>query len=231
MRVAFFANHNKTYFLRAVQRELESHGHEVHWIVPGNRLARMLLRSGVRQSRVLDLTRFSAGWTDGAPKEAWIPGELLPGEMQIYEMIGADRFLRERPTEVALAYLKACTTAIVDFVEDARIEAVLGEQTYALELLTAAVLARLPVPYLVPATVRIPSTRFALFAGSHQARFATDLAPGDADRQQAADFVARFAQRPERPYYFERHQGRIRPSRELAALPGEAGRTATPRSS
>ena len=222
MRLAFFANHNKTYFFRALQDELEKLGHQIFWIVPGNRLSRMLVRSGVSQARVLDLTTYSSGWTNGASAAGpWTPGELLPGKMQIYEMIGADRFLRERPTSLALAYLSTCAIAIQDFVVKGGIEAVLGEQTYAVELIAGAMLSQIAVPYLVPATVRIPSTRFTLFAGSHQAGFATDLRPDPADVRGASEFIANFAQKPERPYYFQRHQGPIRASPDWLLSPGK----------
>lgn len=219
MRIAFFANHGKTHFFRAIQRELEERGHEVYWIVPGNRLARMLVRSGAAAERVLDLTTLASRWSHDPPHGPWAAGELLPGTMQLNEMIGADRFLRERPPKLARDYLSTCAEAIVEFVRRIGIEAVLGEQTYALELLTGAVLHGLSVPYLVPATARLPSTRFALYPGARQAGFATGLVPDSGNEQEADDFVSRYLQQPERPYYFGRNQGSIRPLWSWLASP------------
>ena len=210
MRIAFFANHGKTQFFRAVQRGLEERGHEIYWIVPGNRLARFLVRSGLAKDHVLDLTTLAARWSQGTPHGPWKDGGLLAGPLQLNEMIGADRFLREYPFKLALAYLSTCAEAIIEFVGRAEIKAVVGEQTYALELLTSALLQEMSIPYLVPATVRLPSERFGLFPGALQANFATALTPDAKSIREAADFVSRFTDRPERPYYFAGQQGYIR---------------------
>lgn len=210
MRIAFVANHDKTVFFAAVAARLLTEGHQIYWISPGRRLARWIRRQGYESRSVLDLTELSMEWTRRNRHESiYVP--VLAGEMQIGDMIAADRFLRTKNPLIALRYLMATSNAITTFVDREGIDVVLGEQTYAFELFAGVTLASIDVPYYAPATVRIPSDRFALFPAPDQARLASGRDPSQDELSEAAMFVDRFREQPSKPYYFQRNQGGLRP--------------------
>jgi len=210
MRIAFYANHDKTYFFYAVAKELERHGHVAYWISPGRRLADWLRAKGVPRDRVLDLTTLAPAWRRPGGQLPRLP-RPLPGPMQLNAMIRADRFLREQPPQLARRYLAVSGSRIVEFAAEHQIEVLLGEQTYGLELLAGALLLEKAIPFLVPATVRIPSLRFALFQAPFQAAFATDAPITDGDRDLGRRTLAEFLDRPSKPYYFAGNQGWLVP--------------------
>ena len=210
MNIAFFCNHGKTRFFAAVARGLERRRHRVFWISPGRRLAKFLVSQGVPTSQICDITEYADRWVRDDASEPLIP-RLIPGGMQLNAMIRADRFLREHSYSLSLRYLVHSAQIVLDHAQAWELDVVLGEQTYALELATASVLQSIPIPYYVPATVRMPSERFALFPSPDQSRFATDLAASTGDLEMAARVLDDLHRRDVKPYYFHSNQGRLHP--------------------
>jgi hypothetical protein len=206
MTLCFVTNHHKTFFFFAVAEELEKSGIKTVWISTSRRWTEWLIRSGVNEADICDISVIGKEWTSG---RASVVGELP--EMQVGALIVADRYLRSRPAQNAETYLATSWQRISSFLRRQTVDVVLGEATYAIECLLAQLTPTVGARYLVPHTIRHPPNRFTLFVGWRQAQLATSHRPNGDDFSRAAEFLQEFAHRPEAPSYFHTSQGRIHP--------------------
>lgn len=221
--------HNRTPFLLAVSRLLETRGHEVHFLCPSPRWQAWLEAQGVPRERILDQSASMGGGPLREEELALLP-EIAAMEqcagITLNSMVLMDRLVRHWPPEVARAYLVRLYRQLRDGIAARGFDLVLGEPTPAGELLTAAVCEASGVPYYFPMTVRIPDGRFAFFRGRSQAEIAPNPcatpAAAAAAREWAADFLTQFEEKKPRPSYYYRntHLPRFRLEWLARLLPG-----------
>jgi hypothetical protein len=212
----------RTIFFHALARRLELHGHRVTWLSPNGRWARWLYQQGVARERVLEATREGEAWGRGAAPSREELARLreleAAAQLTMNDIIMMDPLLMRRPRERALKYLATCERLVREFLTRNDVEIVLGEQTWAFELLVGQLCRERGVPHLVPHTVRIPDPRFAFFDGSTEAELLKirDVIPED--RIQAEASLNAFRKRRPRPEY-------TRVNRSVLRLSGERLRT------
>lgn len=169
-RVGFVANYRKTEFFAAVAEELERAGVETCWIAANDRLHAWLAERFGRDDVLL---------VDGRCADRPAPRR---GDFKINELIYGDRALRHVP-EFGRRYLTNIQQPLYEFLAAHHPRVVLGESTWAHEVLVHRLLRQTPelgCEYLCPATVRIPNGRFAFFRGEAQAQMlANPAADGD----------------------------------------------------
>lgn len=206
MRIAFLVNHEKTVFFHALARRIEAAGHEVRWISPSRRWALWLVEQGVPAAHILDVTAWGRAWRDASPLGAEELNELRwleddPGPA-VNDMILMDRLLRERPRLQALRYIHRCALQIREFLVAERVAVVLGEKTWAIELVAARVCRRLRRLSCTPQTVRIPGERFAFYVGLEERQLVPLRPPDEGDQAAAESCLARFLAEKPKPRYF-----------------------------
>jgi len=128
-------------------------------------------------------------------------------EISVNAIIASDRILSTKTEDVALSYLAGSFQNIEKYLVENRIEMVFGEATWAGEFVCAAVCRMLDIPYLVPATVRYPSGRFAFFEGIFQkapidTKRIVDMSKG---RKLYSDFISRKIQ----PFYLNKPKSNL----------------------
>lgn len=213
MRVAFIPSAYRTVFHHALGERLGADGHEVYWLSPNRRWAQWLVRRGVSEARILDITRWASDWRDGenpTPEQLRRLREVdAAGALRIRDIILMDPLLG-RPGRHALKYLAVCALRIRDFLSEREIGIVLAEQTWAFELLAGQVCRELGIPYHAPHTVRFPDSRFGFFDGHLEATLIGVREVSGADRRAAAEHLLRFRESYSQPDYMRVNRSVLR---------------------
>lgn len=158
--IAFISNYNKTEFFSQVGKRLQEQGVGVYWFVVNSRCMDSL-RKDYSDDRILYLGK------DYRHKRN---GKI--GEFKLNELIHGDRTLRFYQNW-ATDYLINIQKPIYDFIWQNKIRLVLGEITWAHELLIHRICIQrkeLECRFLNPHTVRIPNGRFAFFEDEFQSK-------------------------------------------------------------
>lgn len=205
MRVAFIPTAYRTPIFLGTAQRLQAAGHQVDWLSPNQRWSTWLTRHGVDPESVLDVTRAGESWTR-QPRPTQEDLEELErlersGSLKARDIVLMDPLLQRRTTEYALRYLAVCARLVAEFIGRREIELVLGEQTWAFELLTGQVCRALGIDHLMPHTVRIPDPRFAFFAGPREEALVDIDSPRQEHYEEARRFLAEFRGRQPRPGY------------------------------
>jgi hypothetical protein len=199
---------------------LEQAGHQVFWLSPNTRWARWLLKQGVPDERVLDLSRHGTEWSDGTPPTdqdlARLRSLEAKGTLRINDIIMMDPLLVRRPRDHALKYLSVCERLVREFMTSNGIGAVTAEQTWAFELLVGQVCVSIGIPHMMPHTIRIPDSRFGFFVGHTEAHLLPLREPTHEDNRIATSFLAEFRARKPKPSYMTIDRRILKP--DLARL-------------
>ena len=210
-RLCFIANFNKTEFFHAWAQALGPRASETRWITTNRRLYRWLSeRYPVDQILLIN-------WETRQPK-----AEPL-GEFRLRELVFGDRCLRHRMEE-GIHWLTAIQQPIAEFLGRNGVTRVLGEVTWAHEILIHRMTRELPglgCTYLNPHTVRIPNGRFAFFLDEFQ----TELLPSGAELPGEEELAQAFTVR--KPDYLALNDRLLQQSRSLGARLGKVKRYLT----
>lgn len=160
--ICFVANYTKTYFFDALADQLKTKDIGVYWIIV-NKGNYDYLSNKYPSENLLYL-----------PKDKLLSAHEQPlDEFKLNELIWGDRVLKYNYGQ-SLKYLINIQKPIYDFVQKNDIISVLGEVTWAHELLICRMMSQietLNTSYLNMHTVRIPSGRFAFFLNEFQSEF------------------------------------------------------------
>lgn len=172
---------------------------ECYWISTGDPDWISFLESkGVEKSRILDLSPASSSG------DADISAVL---EMEAYSpykasaIIMSDRILSRKPREKTYPYIASVFSMTKKFITDNKIDVIFGESTWTAELVASAAAERCGIPYLAPATTRIPNGRFTFFKGFFQDKLYLDKPFFDSDLEAAEEFYDRFVNHRPVPDY------------------------------
>jgi hypothetical protein len=207
VRALFVTNQRKTEFYSPWARGLEQSGVEVFWISVGARWTDYLVQEGWDRARILDLSDWGRDWT--RPYQATIEEKARIDRIDALAEIGLkDALIMDR--ELSLnngwdieAYAQVVALRIEDFVLQHDIRFAFGEDTWAPEIITSAVMHANGRHFHAPHTIRVPSERIAFFRGVFQKSVeVVEQHPGDADRAIARQAIHDLRERGERPYYF-----------------------------
>lgn len=198
-RICFIANFQKTEFFHAWAQALGPLAPDTCWITTNRRLRQWLLeRYPADQILLINWDSCRAG------------AESL-GDFRLRELVYGDRCLRHRMQE-GLHWLTSIQQPVADFLRRQGITHVLGEVTWAHEILIHRMtreLRGLGCTYLNPHTVRIPNGRFAFFLDEFQ----TELLPSGAELPPDEVLEQAFAVR--KPDYLALNDNLLQKSRGL----------------
>jgi hypothetical protein len=217
VRVLFVTNQLKTEFYSPWARRMEASGAEIFWISVGERWTNYLLSEGWDRSRILDLSALGSRWTKPfkptAEEKSRIDRIDRRAEIGLKDALILDRELGLIPKWDIEAYGQVTVLEIERFVLENDIRFAFGEDTWAPEIITSAVMHANDRYFYSPHTIRIPSERFAFFRGIFQKRIDVFREhPDDEHRAIARQALKNLRERGERPYYFvlNMNQNRLR---------------------
>ena len=217
MRALFVTNQLKTEFYSPWARGMEAAGADIFWISTGERWTNYLLGQGWDRSRILNLSALGSRWTTSfkptADQKSRIQRIDQGAEIGLKNALIMDRELGLNPGWDIEAYGQVTALEIERFVLENDIRFALGEDTWAPELITSAVMRANDRHFHAPHTIRIPSERFAFFPGIFQKRIEVFCEqPDDEHRAIARQALKNLRERGERPYYFalNMNQNRLR---------------------
>ncbi|MDQ1338858.1 MAG: hypothetical protein QG567_7, partial [Campylobacterota bacterium] len=165
MQICFMANYKTTFFFNELAKKLEIDGYTVFWTTVNNSLYNYLC-SKYPKERVLLIN-----------KECIAEKNIQIGEFKINELIFQDRSLKHQQ-EWASEYLMAIQKPIYSFIASNQIHLVLGELTWAHEILTHRICSsfkELNCIYLKMHTIRMPYERFAFFCDEFESKIYAPL--------------------------------------------------------
>jgi hypothetical protein len=217
VRALFVTNQRKTEFYSAWARAMEKSGAKIFWISVGERWTQYLLSAGWNPACILDLSRLGPRW-----KKAFAPSteekkrvEHIDqcAEISLKNALIMDRELGLIADWNIESYGQIVALEIERFVLENDIGFAFGEDTWAPEIITSAVMQANGRHFHAPHTIRVPSQRFAFFPGIFQKR--VDVLcdrPDEQHRAIARQALADLHTRGERPYYFSlnMNQNRLR---------------------
>lgn len=200
-RVCFLANFHKTAFFHAWAQAAEIPSSRVCWITT-NRPLYGWLRDRYPEGQILLLN-----WARLAPHGG------LQGDFRLRELVFGDRCLRHR-MEDGLRWLEAIQEPLTDFIARLNIRHIVGEVTWAHEILIHRMTQAIPelgCVFLNPHTVRIPNGRFAFFLDEHQTELLPSGAPLPNDDELQLAFLVK------KPEYLALNDKRVQESRRILA--------------
>lgn len=216
MRALFVTNQLKTPFYSLWARRMAESGVEIFWISIGPRWTDYLLKEGWARSTILDLSPFGPRWTapftSTADQRSRLEHIDRHAEIGLKEALIMDRELSLRRGWDIEAYGQVTSLEIERFVLENDIQFSFGEDTWAPEIITSAVMHANSRHFHAPSTIRLPSERFAFFRGVFQKR--VDVLcdqPREEHRSLAREALKRLRDRGERPYYFALNMNQNRP--------------------
>jgi len=217
VRALFVTNQLKTEFYSPWARRMDASGAEIFWISTGERWTNYLLREGWDRSRILDLSGLGSRWTKPfaptADEKSRIKHIDRGAEIGLKDALIMDRELGLMPGWNIEAYGQITALEIERFVLENDIRFAFGEDTWAPEIITSAVMHANGRHFHAPHTIRIPSERFGFFRGVFQKRLDVfHESPDDEHRKIARQALKNLRERGERPYYFalNMNQNRLR---------------------
>lgn len=154
--ICFVANFSKTFFYHEVADKLVGNGVSVSWIVVRKELYDFLLQN-YPSDKVLYINR------------SYIKKHNVPiGDFKLNELLFGDRVLKYNYVE-GEAFLINIQRDIRDFLVKNQVSTVLGEVTWAHELLISRICnTYLHINYYSFQTIRIPNGRFCFFKDEYQ---------------------------------------------------------------
>lgn len=207
-RLCFVANFYKTEFFHAWAQAMGAFGQAACWITTNRKLFSWLAdRYGAERVLLVNWDRCR-------------PGASSLGDFRLRELVFGDRCLRFRMAE-GLRWLTSIQAPMVDFLRRNRVTHVLGEVTWAHEILLHRICRELPdlgCTYLNPHTVRIPNGRFGFFLDEFQTELLPTGAPLPSDEELAKAFEVR------KPDYLALNDRLLQKSRTLGARAGKVKR-------
>ncbi|MFO1109719.1 MAG: hypothetical protein U1E61_11090 [Bradyrhizobium sp.] len=217
MRALFVTNQLKTGFYSPWARAMEAAGAVIFWISTGERWTSYLVGQGWDRTRILDLSELGSRWTapfkPSAEQASRIQRIDEGAEIGLKNALIMDRELALNPGWHIEAYGQVVALEIERFVLDNDIRFAFGEDTWAPEIITSAVMQANGRHFHAPHTIRIPSERFAFFPGVFQKRIDVFCEQPDVEhRAIARQALANLRERGQRPYYFalNMNQNRLR---------------------
>lgn len=158
--ICFVSNYTKTIFFHEVAKLLEANGYTISWIIVDRKYYDLLLKQYPAERFLLIGKHYSDTVSDAV------------GDFKINELIRTDRVLRNSQ-KWAREYLINIQRPLYDFIEKNEVRFVLGELTWAHELLIYRMIKQnrqWHCTYLNPHTIRIPNGRFAFFNDEFQSK-------------------------------------------------------------
>ena len=205
MRALFVTNQRKTEFYSPWARRMEASGAEIFWISTGERWTSYLVHDGWDRSRILDLSGLGPRWLIKAfvptrDEASGIERIDKRAEIGLKNALIMDRELGLISEWDIEAYGQTTALEIERFVLENDIRFAFGEDTWAPEIITSAVMHANGRHFHAPHTIRVPSERFAFFRGVFQKQLEVFLEkPEDAHRVIARQALKNLRERGERP--------------------------------
>jgi len=155
-RLAFITNFSKTKFYAELARILQNqYAAEIFWISTASYWTNYLVEHGVETTRILDLQN---GLSCVDMKDKNGPVKSLP----INKLLMLDRGWKKNPN-LTTENLRKSYRLISSFLVQHNIEVIVGEITWAVELLSQYIAKEQGRLFVLPHTMRVPSDRFLFF--------------------------------------------------------------------
>lgn len=166
MKIAFVASYLRTETFYGISEYLDA---DVYWITTGDPdWVDFLLKKGVPNEKILNLS--SAYFCDDTDISPILEMEEI-SPLKASAIIMSDRLLSQKSREKAYPYIASVYEQVKAFIKKHNINVVFGESTWTAELVASVAAKKCNIPYLTPATIRVPGGRFAFFEGFYQSKF------------------------------------------------------------
>ena len=161
--ICIIANFEKTFLFSAVLKGIDKK--KIFWIVV-NKTQKNYLSKRFKTSNILYLPKINQQLKNFIKKKETI---------KINEIIHSDRSLNDSLSENA-EYLVKSKSKIENFIKNKKISFVIGEITWAIEILTFQICKslnknKIKVKYLNPASIRLPQNRIIFFDDIQQSTY------------------------------------------------------------
>jgi hypothetical protein len=193
----FIANHFKTELFYKVSIQLNDIC-KVYWISASYYWSKWLLNRGIKNEQILDVSNTND--TIQVIKDSMFETETK-SRLFSHDIILMDRILSKKDYELQRKFVAYYHSKVEEFLLKNRIKAVFGEQTWAIELITASICSKHKISYLVPHTTRIPDERFAFFV-DNQADYVRLNQPCSDDFKKAKEYFREYLETRPKPGYF-----------------------------
>jgi hypothetical protein len=130
---------------------------------------------------------------------------LLEAGLDGPALVASDRHLRRYRADIALAFLNDLADRYDALLEQTGARLVVGETANASEVLIASLAGRRGIPYVNPATLRVPPSRFGLWLGPHSTDLWTRPGPPDEDTLDEVQRLRDWRDEGDRPFYYARN--------------------------
>lgn len=202
MRMAFLLRDLYLLFYLEVARELEQKGFTIFWITNNRGWRRFIENQGISDERVIFIpTNIKEGMSDEG-QEILQEIEERFSEFTVSKWILCDRALLGVPFELSKKMLGTFSSKLRAALLEKKIDAVIGELTFSIELIAYYLCRSLGIKFLYPDSVKIPSERFAFFESPAYGDEFMRNEPTAADLVVARDIYERWKTRKEKPHFW-----------------------------
>jgi hypothetical protein len=210
MHFVMLANFYKTPFWLTVADRLIENGHSVQWLSPSRKWSNYIQQTSPGSS-VVDLSSLPSA-TDGDTAYRALKAGITDPSIPWKDLILVDRRLSMLSSDRAQRYLGTTYQTVDSLVAGLPAGTlVIGEATWAWEILTAEICRNRGITYLCPHTLRIPDDRFTLFEGIFQTNQSGLLNDSEA-LDGVEDALSHILEREPQPYYWAMRSSAPRPS-------------------
>jgi hypothetical protein len=161
-------------------------------------LVRMLPSSNVVRAGATPRHR---AWSGLSPSPLLVDS-IKAADISIGDLILADRHVRRFPADMAVSFLNELVARHSDMLHNVEPTIVIGETANASEVVLAGLCEGAGIPYVQPATLRIPSDRFGLWLGPRSSILWSRSGPSRGYVRESEDFLRNWKHERSRPFYF-----------------------------
>lgn len=217
MHVTFITNQHKTAFYLAIAHSLQARvpTARVSWLSTGQRWSDLLREGGVSDQDIFELHKDGNVWANAPALPNYRNLKMLESGLTvpINDMIIMDRTLNKWDNNRSRSYMAAVGARIEAFLRGQSPDIVLGETTWAVELLALQLAERHGAAAGSLGTLRIPADRMVIFRGPYQRDIHRLANPVETAPDIAQEALISLRERNVQPYYLSMNNNptRFRP--------------------
>lgn len=217
MHVTFITNQHKTAFYLAIASSLKTRvpSARVSWLSTGRRWSDLLRQGNVSDHDILELHKDGYAWTEKPTFTNDSMLKMLEADLSvpINDMIIMDRALNKWDGSLSRAYMAVVGARIEAFLREQSPDILLGETTWAVELLAIQLAEKHGAAAGSLGTLRIPADRMVIFRGPYQRDIYRLANPVETAADITQEALVSLRERNLQPYYLSMNNNptRLRP--------------------
>lgn len=181
-------------------RDMDASGFDVHWICALHADAEFLRRSGVAESRLLDVTAgFEPAALDLDECRRTLSRFENPGDPTFNDIMLMDRLVSKKDWRFSARFLSHVAMNVDLFLRERQIDLASSWRDTAVQLTAMLVARRAGIPFVVPTRIRIPQEVYGFCTAHHTESFVKLRNTTDDDLVWAETFLSAFEARKLKP--------------------------------